>query len=211
MALTKYFLSICFLVHPSPRSTVMYGRVTDLHRLWPESYTRCFIRRPVLAYHVTYPRPCDESETKSMPPVSQFLSLTFLVHTLEWRNSLALGLVKRVADDLAVGQVDLAVGLLLERQGVLHPVDVVTVGEVFTGVGTTGFLSVGGRGSGLSTVCSSSVHIITKKYHSIVTHAQVRRFLSSIVSTRSEFQIMLRSLMPTSLNMPSTSVIFSTP
>lgn len=57
-----------------------------------------------------------------------------------------------MADDLAVGQVDLAVRLLLERQGVLHPVDIVTVGVVFTGVGTTRLLSVGGRGGGLSTV-----------------------------------------------------------
>lgn len=105
----------------------------------------------LLAYHAIYPGPCDKSETKSMLPISRFLSLTFLVHTLEWRNSLALGLVKRVADDLAVGQVDLAVRLLLERQGVLHPVDVITVGVVFTGVGTTRLLSVGGRGGGLST------------------------------------------------------------
>lgn len=66
-----------------------------------------------------------------------------------------------MADDLAVGQIDLAVGLLLERQGVLHPVDVVTVGVVFTGVGTTRLLSVGGRGGGLSTAARQ--YIIKQK------------------------------------------------
>lgn len=105
----------------------------------------------LLAYHSIFPGPCDKCETKSMLPISQSLPLKFLVHTLEWRNSLALGLVKCVADDLAVGQIDLAVRLLLERQGVLHPVDVVTVGVVFTGVGTTRLLAVGGRGGGLGT------------------------------------------------------------
>lgn len=90
------------------------------------------------------------------------LSLTNnLVHTLKWWDSLALGLVKRVANDLAVGKVDLAVGLLLERQCVLHPVDVVTVGVVLTGMGTTRLLSVGGGGGGLGAVARQ--YIVTKK------------------------------------------------
>src|SRR5579862_8164652 len=41
--------------------------------------------------------------------------------------------------------------------------------------------------------------------------AQVSRFWSSRVSTRSVFQIILRSLMPTLTNRLSTSVIFLTP
>lgn len=77
---------------------------------------------------------------------------TSLVHTLERWYSLALGLVEGVADDPAVAQLDLAVGLLLEGQGVLHPVDIVTLRVVLTGVGTTGLLAVGGRGGGLGTV-----------------------------------------------------------
>jgi hypothetical protein len=65
----------------------------------------------------------------------------FLVDTLEGRDSLALVLIQRVADYSSVGEVHLAMWLLLERQAVLHPVLVVSVGEVFSGVSTSGFLS----------------------------------------------------------------------
>lgn len=41
---------------------------------------------------------------------------------------------------------------LLERQSVLHPVLVVTVGVVFASVGTAGLLAVGGGGGSLGTV-----------------------------------------------------------
>lgn len=79
-------------------------------------------------------------------------SASCLIHALERRNGRALVLVEGVADDLTVRQVDLAVGLLLEGEGVLHPVDVVTVGEILAGVGTTRFLTVSGSGGSLGAV-----------------------------------------------------------
>jgi hypothetical protein len=42
-------------------------------------------------------------------------------------------------------------GLFLEGERVLHPVDVVAVGEIFAGVGSTGFLAVGSGSSSLDT------------------------------------------------------------
>jgi len=72
-----------------------------------------------------------------------------LVLSGERRNGLALSLVKGGAGDLAVTELNLAVGLLLPCQGVLHPVLVVTVGEVLTGVSTTGLLSLSGSFGGL--------------------------------------------------------------
>jgi hypothetical protein len=75
--------------------------------------------------------------------------LICLVLSGEGRDGLALSLVKSGAGDLAVTELDLAVGLLLPCQGVLHPVLVVTVGEVLTGVSTTGLLSLGGGLGGL--------------------------------------------------------------
>jgi hypothetical protein len=47
------------------------------------------------------------------------------------------------------------VGLLLEGECMLHPVLVVSVGEVLTGVSTTRLLSVGGRLGGLNTIVMS--------------------------------------------------------
>lgn len=73
-----------------------------------------------------------------------------LIHTLEWWHGLALGLVEGVGDDGAVAELDLAVGLLLEGESVLHPVVVVTVGVVLTGVSTTRLLAVGSRHGSLS-------------------------------------------------------------
>lgn len=121
---------------------------------------------------------------------------TGLVYTLERRHSLALVLVEGGTDDLAVRKVDTAVGLLLEAQGVLHPVLIVTVGVVLAGVGTTRLLAVGGRDGSLGTIVWSARYL-SGRYSRVKTYAQVSRFLSSRVSTRSEFQIMLRSLMPT--------------
>ena len=74
-----------------------------------------------------------------------------LVSTLEWRHGLALALVQGLVLDGTVAQIDLAVGLLLPGESVLHPVGVVTVGVVFTGVSTTGLLTVGGGGGSLGT------------------------------------------------------------
>lgn len=74
-----------------------------------------------------------------------------LVGTLEWRHRLALLLIKGLVLDGSVAQVNLAVGLLLPGEGVLHPVDIVTLGVVLTGVSTTGLLTVGSGSSGLGT------------------------------------------------------------
>lgn len=75
-----------------------------------------------------------------------------LVHTLEWRHSLALSLVKGVGNDGTVTELHLAVRLLLEGQRVLHPVVVVTLRVILTGMGTTGLLAVGSGNGGLSAV-----------------------------------------------------------
>lgn len=72
-----------------------------------------------------------------------------LILSGEGRDGLALSLVKGGAGNLAVAELDLAVGVLLPCQGVLHPVLVVTVGVVLTGVSTTRLLSVGGGLGGL--------------------------------------------------------------
>ena len=74
-----------------------------------------------------------------------------LVRPLEWWDGRALLLVEGVAVDGAVGEVDLAVGGLLIGEGVLHPFLVVTLGVVLAGVGTAGFLAVGGSNGGLGT------------------------------------------------------------
>lgn len=81
----------------------------------------------------------------------QASSAASLVHTLERRHRLALLLVQRVGLHRTVLQVHLAVGLLLPRQGVLHPVLVITLGVVLPGVGATGLLAVGGGNGGLGT------------------------------------------------------------
>lgn len=77
-----------------------------------------------------------------------------LVYTLERRNRLALILVQGGGNDLAVCQVYLAVGLLLEAESVLHPVLVITVRVVLAGVSTTGLLSGGSGSGGLNTMVS---------------------------------------------------------
>ena len=75
-----------------------------------------------------------------------------LVDTLEGRDGLTLVFVEGRADNAAVCKVDLAVRGLLIAEGVLHPVGVVSVGEVLPGVRTTGLLPCGGGGGGLGTV-----------------------------------------------------------
>lgn len=80
------------------------------------------------------------------------LATSPLVDTLHRGHGLALVLVEGGADDAAVRQVDLAVGLLLPAESVLHPVGVVTVGVVLAGVGATRLLAVRGRGGSLGTV-----------------------------------------------------------
>lgn len=141
---------------------------------------------------------------------SSFHYQSTLVGTLERRHSLALVLVQRGADHTSVAEIDLAMGVLLPCQGVLHPVLIIPLGEVLAGVGTTGLLAVGGSnrslGPAITSISVGSAHRGWMK-----TYAQVSKFRSSRVSTRSEFQIMLRSLIPTWGNMLSTSLIFLTP
>ena len=74
---------------------------------------------------------------------------THLVLAGEWRNRLALSLVQSVTNDGAVANVYLVVCLLLPTESVLHPVLVVTVWVVLTGVGTTRLLAVGSGLGGL--------------------------------------------------------------
>ncbi|KAI6755199.1 hypothetical protein HG531_004305 [Fusarium graminearum] len=93
-------------------------------------------------------------------------------------HGLALGLVQGGADDLSVGQIDLAVRLLLERECVLHPVLVISVGEILAGVSTTRLLSVGGRLGGLDTIIMSvsklkSLNEIRVPDHAAVLHANL--------------------------------------
>jgi hypothetical protein len=75
----------------------------------------------------------------------------YLVDTLEGRHALALVLVEGLVLDTAVAQVDLTVRLLLPGESVLHPVLIITLGVVLTGVSTTRLLAVGRGDSGLST------------------------------------------------------------
>ena len=83
-------------------------------------------------------QPAHQYRTSCQPKLADNL-----VHTLERRNSLALSLVQGVGDDTSVGEICLSVGRLLETEGVLHPVLVVTIGVIFSGVCTSGLLSCG--------------------------------------------------------------------
>lgn len=78
--------------------------------------------------------------------MSAFLQL---VNTLSGGHGLALGLVQGMADVLSVAKLDLVTALLVPREGVLHPVDVVTLGVVLAGVGTTRLLTGGSTVGGL--------------------------------------------------------------
>jgi hypothetical protein len=60
-----------------------------------------------------------------------------LISTLEWWNGLALALIQSGANDRSVAEIDLAVWALLPCQGVLHPILIITLWKVLTGVGTT--------------------------------------------------------------------------
>jgi len=72
---------------------------------------------------------------------------------LEWRNSLALGLVQCAADNLSVVQLDVWLAdVSLEGKGVLHPLVIVSVREVLSGVSTSGLLSGRGGDNGLNGV-----------------------------------------------------------
>lgn len=68
-------------------------------------------------------------------------------------------------------------GLLLEGQGVLHPVNIVTVGVVLAGVGTTRLLAVGSGGGGLGagavSKCSKSIRESRGKRKNIRASEQI--------------------------------------
>ena len=100
-------------------------------------------------------RPWGPSETTPWyPPYSLRVDskIASLVGTLERRDGLALLSIQGVSLNGTVAQLDLAVGLLLPGQSVLHPLLVVTVGVILTGVSTTGLLTSGSGSSGLGTV-----------------------------------------------------------
>jgi hypothetical protein len=89
----------------------------------------------------------------------RFPEIARLVSTLERWDRLALSLIQSVSLNGTVAKLDLAVGLLLPGEGVLHPVLVVTVGVVLTGVSTTGLLTGSGGSGSLGTV----VFMLAKK------------------------------------------------
>lgn len=74
-----------------------------------------------------------------------------LVNPLERWNGLAFVLIQCRPSNLPVAQFDFAMRLLLETESVLHPVFVVSLGVIFTGMSTAGFLPVRGSYSGLRT------------------------------------------------------------
>ena len=59
------------------------------------------------------------------------------VDALEWRDWLALFVIEGRVNDVAVCEINLAVGLLLERERVLHPAIVVSLREILTSMGPT--------------------------------------------------------------------------
>jgi len=130
-----------------------------------------------------------------------------LVCALEGRNRFTFLLVQSRHCHLSVADIHLAMGVLLPRESVLHPVFVISVGEVFPSVRSSRLLAVG------RSLCRLNTAHTLDRFLSFIcdTYAHVSKFRSSRVSTKSEFQIMLLSLMPTSLNMPSTSWILRTP
>ena len=98
--------------------------------------------------HMKRPHP-GKINRNSSPSVPR---ATRLVCTLERRHRLALLVVQGLSLDSTEVQVNLAVGLLLPCEGVLHPVLVITLREVLTSVSTTGLLTVGSSNSGLGSV-----------------------------------------------------------
>ena len=64
------------------------------------------------------------------------------IRPLEWWDSLAFCFVQCVAYHSSVAQIDLSVWFLLERQAVLHPLVIQSVGEVLSSVRATRFLPV---------------------------------------------------------------------
>lgn len=72
-----------------------------------------------------------------------------LVHSLGRGDGLTVVFIESGLDGVSVVQLDGATEFRLVRQGVLHPVDVVSFGVVVSGVGTSRLGSGGGGGGGL--------------------------------------------------------------
>ena len=82
-----------------------------------------------------------------------------LVYTLERRHSLALILIQSSINNATVLDFDIGfVDVALESESMFHPFVVITVGEVLTGMGATGFLA----GSGGSDCLNSALQNISE-------------------------------------------------
>lgn len=114
----------------------------------PGQGRRNLVSAAVKDIHMKRPHP-GKINRNSSPSVPR---ATRLVCTLERRHRLALLVVQGLSLDSTEVQVNLAVGLLLPCEGVLHPVLVITLREVLTSVSTTGLLTVGSSNSGLGSV-----------------------------------------------------------
>jgi len=70
------------------------------------------------------------------------LLVTILVSPLEWWDRLAFILVERVINHGPIPYINAIMWSLLPSQGMFHPVLVVSVWVIFSGMGTTRFLPV---------------------------------------------------------------------
>lgn len=145
--------SFCLLpssfVSPSPATKPRTGLANDI----PVGTTEWHNGICSLWPKIKLPR--ETCSTHASLTITLALLATRLVGTLERRHGLALVSVQGFGLDFTVAQLDLAVRGLLPCEGVFHPVLVITLGVVLTGVGTTGFLTVSGSNSGLRTIMVS--------------------------------------------------------
>ncbi len=78
-----------------------------------------------------------------------------LVSPLKRQHRFTFILIQRRCHHTAIAQVHLAMRLLLEGQSMFHPFVVISLGEVFSGMGAAGFLAIGGCYGGLCSVSMS--------------------------------------------------------
>src|SRR5277367_397368 len=83
--------------------------------------------------------------------IAKGLLVTLLVRPLEWRDRLAFILVERVTNHGPIPYINATVWSLLPSQGMFHPVLVVSVWVIFSGMGTTRLLPVSSSSSCLRT------------------------------------------------------------
>lgn len=81
--------------------------------------------------------------------VDRQTTLLHLVDSLGGRDGRTLRLIEGVHLDGSVAELDLVTGLILPGEGMLHPVDIVSVGVILSGMGTSRLLSGDGRVGGL--------------------------------------------------------------